>query len=184
MRKPWGRSFSHSQATTAPNSGTVAFSKEDNPVLMDSRAKAIQANGMPELSRPMKNTFFQCVASSDPRPFQSSKGNKNSEAIATRTPAAGRAPKSCAPKRMNKNDEPQIADSSRNSIAHGFAVAAAFKPYAPGPARRPCAADHRRNPSWRRSNPAPCGRAPRRSGGCEPPHPPQHARRPAGRPGH
>ena len=66
MREPSGRSLSQTQATSAPNSGTVALRIDDSPVVMDSRAKAKQANGMPELSRPTRNTAFQCWRSCGP----------------------------------------------------------------------------------------------------------------------
>jgi hypothetical protein len=58
-REGVGLSFSQTQAISAPNIGTVALRMADKPVVMDSRANEKQANGMPELSRPMRKIRFQ-----------------------------------------------------------------------------------------------------------------------------
>ena len=68
MRDPAGRSLSQAQATSAPNSGTVAFRMADRPVVRYSSAKAKQANGRPEFSTPTKNTDFQWRRSCGPWP--------------------------------------------------------------------------------------------------------------------
>ena len=60
VRDRLGLSPSQSQATTAPNSGTVAFRIEEKPVLMCITAKAYKANGMPLLRTPTNSTGFQC----------------------------------------------------------------------------------------------------------------------------
>ena len=125
MRQAVGLSFSQAQAISAPNIGTVAFRMDDSPVLMDSSAKAMQANGMPELSRPTTKVRRQCLRSSGSRPRSHTSGSRNSAAIATRTAAVGSAPNSTAPMRMNRNDEPQMAASSTKSVSQllGLAVA-------------------------------------------------------------
>ena len=60
VREAPGRSPSQSQATTAPNSGTVALRMDVSPVLMDSSAKLNSANGRAELVMPQNSTGFQC----------------------------------------------------------------------------------------------------------------------------
>ena len=56
-RREWlGLSLSQSQATSAPNIGTVALRMADSPVVIDSSANEKQANGMPELNRPTRNS--------------------------------------------------------------------------------------------------------------------------------
>ena len=108
---------SHSHATSAPNSGTVAFRIDDSPVLIDSSAKLNSANGMAELIRPQIITGFQCWRSCGHSPRDSMTGSSASEAIATRSPAVGSGPNSSVPSRMNKNDAPQRAASKMNSAA-------------------------------------------------------------------
>src|SRR5659263_306081 len=54
-REALGLSFSQAHAISAPNMGTVALRMAASPVLMDSSANEKQANGTPELSRPIKN---------------------------------------------------------------------------------------------------------------------------------
>ena len=117
MRERVGLSLSQSQATTAPNMGTDAFKMADNPVLIDSSANAKQANGMPELSMPMKATFFQCLYNSGSKPRSHTSGIKNNAATATRIAAVGSGPNSTTPMRVNKNDAPHMAASRTKSVA-------------------------------------------------------------------
>ena len=56
VREPVGRSLSHTQATTAPNSGTVAFRMDDRPVEMDSSAYEKHTNGMAEFKHADKGS--------------------------------------------------------------------------------------------------------------------------------
>ena len=107
---------------TAPNSGTVAFRMADRPVLIDCSAKAKQTNGIPELMTPISMVCFQRRASAGPWPRSSISGSRNALAIATRTPAVGSAPNSSTPMRVNRKDEPQIAPSSRKSVAQALLV--------------------------------------------------------------
>src|SRR3989338_11188457 len=58
-REGLGLSLSQSQATSAPNIGTVALRMADRPVVIDSSANEKQANGMPELNMPIRNTWRQ-----------------------------------------------------------------------------------------------------------------------------
>jgi len=181
IRQPVSRSFSQAQAIKAPNMGTVAFRMADSPVLMDSSANAKQANGMPELSRPMKKMRFQFAASTGSSPRSQTSGSKKSAAIPTRTAAVGSGPNSTTPMRVNRNDEPQIAASSAKSSAQLLGPEAAVpgpagmavEPIAevrevkadPPPARlqggagRSCAPARLRNRSTRRCCPSPGGRA-------------------------
>ncbi|OQC03425.1 MAG: hypothetical protein BWX79_02636 [Alphaproteobacteria bacterium ADurb.Bin100] len=119
IREASGRSLSQAQATRAPNKGTVALRMADSPVVRYSRAKAKQAKGRPEFSNPTRNTAFQCWRNSRPWPRISNSGSRNSEAMATRTPAVGSAPNSTTASRVNRKDEPQMAASSTNSANHG-----------------------------------------------------------------
>ena len=163
MREALGLSFSQSQAINAPNMGTVALRIDDRPVVIDSRANAKHANGMPELSIPTRNIFRQCVLNSGSRPRSQTSGSRNRAAIVTRTAAVGSGPNSTVPMRMNKNDEPQMAASKTKSVSQLFglaspAVTAAealealeFKPAfpqarLPALAMRPCAQARRHNP--------------------------------------
>jgi hypothetical protein len=59
VRDRVGLSPNQSQATTAPNKGTVAFRMEEKPVVMCSTANEYNANGMPLLSAPTNSTGFQ-----------------------------------------------------------------------------------------------------------------------------
>ena len=52
----------------APNKGTVAFRMADKPVLMDRSANEKQANGMAELSTPIKNIFLPMLGQLRPEP--------------------------------------------------------------------------------------------------------------------
>ena len=117
MREPAGRSRNQAQATSAPNIGVVALSTAARPLLMLSRAKQKSANGRPELKTPTAKLAFQCFAMVGPWPRSSAMGNRNSEAMATRTAAAGRAPNSAAPMRMKRKDAPQSAPSSTRSTS-------------------------------------------------------------------
>ena len=113
MRDSAGLSFSQTQATRAPNMGTVAFNMDDKPVVIDSSANARQANGMAELNMPMTKIFFQCCCSSGSKPLTRTIGSKNAAAIATRPAAVAMAPNSSALKRMNKKEDPHSAPSAR-----------------------------------------------------------------------
>src|SRR3989442_8539927 len=75
-REASGLSLSQAQATSAPNIGTVAFRMADSPVVMDSSANEKHANGMPELSTPMKKIRFQFFRSSGNRPRSQTMGSR------------------------------------------------------------------------------------------------------------
>jgi len=121
MREPPGRSFSQSQATRAPVSGTVALRIDVSPVVMCITANANSMNGMPELSRPTNRMALGRWRKSAQTPLTINTGSRNSAASATRRPAVGTTPNSAAPRRMNRNDEPHRAASSTNSRARaGF----------------------------------------------------------------
>jgi hypothetical protein len=69
-REAAGLSFSHTQATSAPNSGTVALRMADRPVVMVVTAKANSANGAPELSAPMVKIGLPVLAQLRSEPAQ------------------------------------------------------------------------------------------------------------------
>src|SRR5512141_293971 len=71
-----GRSFSQSHATTAPNSGTVAFNMADRPVVIASSANAKQAKGIAELSRPTTKIARQLRRNTGVSPRSQSRGNR------------------------------------------------------------------------------------------------------------
>jgi hypothetical protein len=119
--------LSQTHAIKAPNMGTVALMMDDKPVVMDSKAWEKQAKGMAELISPTNNVFFQCWRNCGPKPRPSTRGSKKQEAMATRTPAVGRAPNSVAPSRMNKKELPQIAASIEKSMSQGLEVAVVLK---------------------------------------------------------
>ena len=89
MREPPGRSWSHTQATKAPVSGTVALRIEVSPVVMCVTANANNTNGMPELSRPTNRIGFARCRKSAHTPLTRNTGKRNRAASATRTPAVG-----------------------------------------------------------------------------------------------
>ena len=147
MRVAFGRSFSHAQATSAPNSGTVAFKIDDRPMEIDKSAKVKQAKGIAEFKRPIDKASFQCVRKSGSRPRIASSGISISAAMPTRRPAVGSAPNSKVAMRMNINDAPQIAANNTNSTCQGgekFFKGKFIKPFLIA-ARRSCAPNHRRN---------------------------------------
>ena len=125
IREWVGRSFSQSHATTAPNSGTVAFRIADRPVVIASSAKAKQAKGIAELSRPTTKIGRQLRRNTGVNPRSQSMGNKLVAAIATRRPAVGTGPNSTVAMRVNRKDEPQIAASNTKSTTQLRAGAAA-----------------------------------------------------------
>jgi hypothetical protein len=90
---------------------------EVSPVVMCITAKANRAKGMPELSRPTKRMGWARWRKSAQTPLTRNAGSRNSAASATRSPAVGSAPNSAAPRRMNRNEDPQRAASNRNSRA-------------------------------------------------------------------
>src|SRR3990167_6037461 len=122
-REALSLSFSQAQAISAPNIGTVAFRMAASPVLMDSSANEKQANGMPELSRPIKNVRRQCFLSSGSKPRSHTMGSRNAAAMATRTAAVGSGPNSSVPMRMNRNEAPQMAPSKTKSTTQGWGLA-------------------------------------------------------------
>ncbi len=109
------RSPSQTHATSAPNSGTVAFRMEASPVVMCSTAQEYSANGMAEFTRPASNAGFQCRRSAGHWPWCSRMGNRKKVASSTRSPAVGKGPNSDAPMRMNKKEAPHRAESRANS---------------------------------------------------------------------
>ena len=109
------RSPSHSQATSAPNSGTVALRIDVSPVAMCITAQANSANGIAELMSPANSTGRQWRRSAGHSPRCSRKGQRNRAAISTRSPAMGSGPNSAAPRRMKRNDAPHKLDSNTNS---------------------------------------------------------------------
>ncbi|MNT20722.1 hypothetical protein D3C72_1560370 [compost metagenome] len=109
------RSPSHSQATSAPNSGAAALSTEAMPVGMCTTAYENRANGMAELMRPENSTGRQWARSAGHSPRTSITGSRNSAASATRRPAVGTGPNCEAPRRMNRNDAPHRTASTTNS---------------------------------------------------------------------
>ena len=122
-REALGLSLSQAQATSAPNIGTVALRMLDRPVVIDSSANAKHANGMPELRIPTKKVRRQFSFNYGMSPRIHTSGNRNSEAMTTRTAAVGRGPNSSTPIRMKKNDAPQIAASNIKSASQGFGLA-------------------------------------------------------------
>ena len=114
-RNPPGRSLSHSQATSAPDSGTVAFKMAERPVAMCSTANAYSAKGSAEFSRPTNRIAPARWRNCSQTPGSKNTGSKNKVPKATRKPAVGTAPNSAAPRCMNKNDAPQSAASKTNS---------------------------------------------------------------------
>src|SRR5512140_3037461 len=123
-----GRSFSHSHATTAPNSGTVALRMADRPVVIASNANAKQENGIAEFSNPTTKIGRQFRRNTGASPRSQSIGNRLVAAMATRKPAVGTGPNSTVAIRVNKKDEPQIAASNTKSMTQlcaGATVAAA-----------------------------------------------------------
>ena len=156
-RDPVGRSLSHSQAMNAPNKGVVAFKIDDKPVLIDNKAKLKQAKGMAEFKMPTKNVSFQCWRRLGPWPRSKTIGSKNRAAIATRRPDVAKTPSSFAPKRMKRNDAPQIAASNTNSGNHPFE--GALTGCVPVAAVRFCGVAHRHSLSKRHCCPPRGGRA-------------------------
>ena len=115
VRDRLGLSPSQTQATSAPNKGTVAFRMDEKPVVMCITAKEYKANGMPLLRTPTNSTGFQYRRNSAQWPFASMMGSKKTEAIATRMAAVGSAPSSMEATRMNKKEEPQMAARIKKS---------------------------------------------------------------------
>ena len=72
---------------------------------------------MPELSSPTRNTGFQCCRNCGTSPRRCSRGHRNSEATTTRMAAVGSVPHSTTARRMNRNDDPQMAASSTKSFS-------------------------------------------------------------------
>ena len=112
------RSPSHSQATSAPNSGTVAFRIDVSPVAMCMTAQENKANGMAELTTPASKMGRQCWRSAGHCPWRSSTGHSSAVASATRRPAVAMGPNSAAPMRMKRKEAPHKEARKTNSPNH------------------------------------------------------------------
>jgi hypothetical protein len=115
MRRDVGLSRSHTQATTAPHSGVVAFKIELSPVLICSTEKPNSANGIPLLSAPTNKMGLKCWRSAASWPRHTSSGSRKSDANSTRKNAIANGPNSAAPSFISKNEPPHMAASKTNS---------------------------------------------------------------------
>jgi hypothetical protein len=104
-----GRWLSHTQARSAPNSGTVALIIDVMPVVRDSNAKEIAAVEMLALRTPVTNASFQYGIRAPASPRKNRSGSRASVSIAARSIAVGRAPNSTTARRMKRKLESQRA---------------------------------------------------------------------------
>ena len=113
------RSLSQNQPTMAPKIGVVAFRIDEKPAVSDNAAKPNITNGIAELNRPATNSLplFSVAwrTSLEPPLRAQAIGSSTAAPIAHLTIISGVGPNSGAATRMNRNDAPQTAASSRNS---------------------------------------------------------------------
>ncbi len=91
------------------------------PAVIDSAANTKQAKGSALLIRPSSSKGRQALRASARPPRHASSGSSTRLARPTRSAVIGMGPKSCAPRRMNRKEPPQMAASRiRSRMSRGF----------------------------------------------------------------